>query len=125
MLKTVYQLSFEHNGFGGLRDQIVNVVEHTEESIVRFQSYIPEHAPSSKVLGNVRQGTGIVLNASGHILTVGYLIMEATEVQVIFADDTVKEAKVVGVDFDRNSILQCILATPYLTDFFLKEYKNV
>ena len=100
MVKTVYQLSFEHNGFGGLRDQIVNVVEHTEESIVRFQSYIPEHAPSSKVLGTVRQGTGIVLNTSGHILTVGYLIMEAKEVQVIFADDTVKEAEVVGVDFD-------------------------
>jgi S1-C subfamily serine protease len=100
MVKTIYQLSFEHNGFGGLRDQIVSVVQQTEDSIVRFQSYIPEHCPSSKVLGSVRQGTGILINSSGYILTVGYLVMEATEVQVILSDDSVEEADVIGVDFD-------------------------
>lgn len=100
MVKTIYQLSFEHNGFGGLRDQIVNVVQQAEESIVRFQSYIPEHCPSSKVLGSIRQGTGIIINSSGYILTVGYLAMEATEIQIIFADDSVEEAEVVGIDFD-------------------------
>ena len=99
-MKIIYQLSFEHNGYGGLRDQIVKVVQSTEESIVRFQSYIPEHCHSSKVLGSVRQGTGIIINPQGHILTVGYLVMEATEVQVIFADDTVEQAEVLGVDFE-------------------------
>lgn len=100
MIKTIYQLSFEHNGFGGLRDQIVSVVQQTEEGIVRFQAYIPEDCASSKVLGSIRQGTGVLINTNGYILTVGYLIMEATEIQVIFSDDTVEEAEVVGIDFD-------------------------
>jgi serine protease Do len=100
MVKNIYQLSFEHNGHGGLRDQIVNVVEKTQNSIVRFQTYIPEDRRSSNILGSVRQGTGVVITLQGHILTVGYLIMEATEVQVILADDTVVSAEVAGVDFE-------------------------
>lgn len=107
MIKTIYQLSFEHNGHGGLRDQIVNVVEKTQSSIVRFQSYIPEQCHSSKILGSVRQGTGILINAQGHILTVSYLIMEATEVHVIFDDDSTVDAQVAGIDFESGlGILQ-------------------
>ena len=100
MVKTIYQLSFEHNGHGGLRDQLVKVVGKTQAAIVRFQAYIPEHCHSSEILGSVRQGTGVIINPQGHILTVGYLIMEATEVQVIFADDSVAQAQVAGIDFE-------------------------
>lgn len=100
MVKTIYQLSFEHNGHGGLRDQIVKVVEKTQPGIVSFQAFIPEQCRSSEILGSIRQGTGVIINPQGHILTVGYLIMEATEVHVIFADDTVAQAEVAGIDFD-------------------------
>ena len=100
MIKTIYQLSFEHNGHGGLRDQIVKVVENTLPSIVRFQAYVPEDRRSSNILGSLRQGTGIIVNSQGHILTVGYLIMEATEIQVTFADERTFHAKVAGVDYE-------------------------
>lgn len=100
MIKTIYQLSFEHNGHGGLRDQIVNVVEKTHPSIVRFQSYIPETRHSSKVLGTLRQGTGVLINPQGHILTAGYLVMEATEIQVMFADENTLRAEVAGIDYE-------------------------
>lgn len=100
MIKTIYQLSFEHNGHGGLRDQILKVVENTFSSIVRFQAYIPEDRHSTKVLGTLRQGTGIIINSQGYILTVGYLVMEATEIQVLLADDRQFSAEVVGVDFE-------------------------
>ncbi len=100
MVKTIYQLSFEHNGHGGLRDQIVNVVENTEHSIVRFQARIPKERHSANVLGPLRQGTGVVINAQGYILTTGYLIMEASEVHVEFADEGVVQAEVVGIDFE-------------------------
>lgn len=30
----------------------------------------------------------------------------------------------ISSNFNRNSILQCILASPYLTDFFLNDYKK-
>jgi len=100
MIKTIYQLSFEHNGHGGLRDQIVQVVEKTHASIVRFQAYIPEDKHSSRILGSIRQGTGIIINSQGYILTVGYLVMEATEIQVIFSDEKICRAEVTGVDFE-------------------------
>lgn len=100
MIKTVYQLSFEHNGHGGLRDQIVSVVEKTQSSIVRFQSYIPEDRHSSRVLGSLRQGTGVIINPHGYILTVGYLVMEATEIQVVLADESTIRAEVTGVDYE-------------------------
>lgn len=124
-MKTIYQLSFEHNGYGGLRDQIVKVVQNTEESIVRFQSYIPEHCHSTKVLGSVRQGTGIIINPQGHILTVGYLIMEATEVQVMFADDTTEQAEVVGIDFDSGLGLLRLTNPPEVSPISLGQSRRV
>ena len=125
MVKTIYQLSFEHNGFGGLRDQIVNVVQQTEDSLVRFQAYIPEHCQSSKVLGGIRQGTGMIINSSGYILTVGYLVMEATEIQVIFSDDSVEEAEVVGIDFDSGLGLLRVNSPGVLTPLRLGESSRV
>ena len=100
MIKTIYQLSFEHNGHGGLRDQIVKVVENSYNSIVSFQAHIPEDRHSSKVLGTLRHGTGIIINPQGYILTAGYLIMEATEIQVRLSDDQFIEAEVIGVDYE-------------------------
>ncbi len=100
MIKTIYQLSFEHNGHGGLRDQIVNVVEKTSLSIVRFQAYIPEDRHSANILGSVRQGTGVIINSQGYILTAGYLVMEAENIQVVFADDRIVEAEVTGIDYE-------------------------
>lgn len=99
-MKTIYQLSFEHNGHGGLRDQIVNVVEKTQHSIVRFQAFIPEDRHSSHVLGTVRQGTGIIINPQGYILTAAYLVMEAEDIQVLFADERVVPAEVTGIDYE-------------------------
>ncbi|PIE34820.1 hypothetical protein CSA56_06700 [candidate division KSB3 bacterium] len=100
MVKMIYQLSFEHNGHGGLRDHIVHVVEKTQPSIVRFEAHIPEERHSTKVLGTLRQGTGVVINSQGYLLTAGYLIMEASDVRVEFTDGETFDAEVVGIDFE-------------------------
>jgi S1-C subfamily serine protease len=41
-----------------------------------------------------------VINPQGHILTAGYLVMEATEIQVIFADERTFRAEVTGIDYE-------------------------
>ena len=125
MVKTIYQLSFEHNGYGGLRDQIVKVVETTHPSIVRFQAYIPEERHSTKVLGTLRQGTGIVINSQGHILTAGYLVMEATEIQVMFADDSVLQAEVTGIDYESGLGLIRVIDSVDLTPIALENAAGV
>ena len=49
-------------------------------SIVRLRAVIPENAFTAGILGTERLGSGVVINGDGLILTVGYLITEATDV---------------------------------------------
>ena len=49
-------------------------------SIVRVRAVVPENAFTAGILGLERVGNGIVINSDGLILTIGYLITEATDV---------------------------------------------
>jgi S1-C subfamily serine protease len=50
------------------------------QSIVKLRAVIPEDAFTAGILGSERVGNGVVINADGLILTIGYLITEATDV---------------------------------------------
>ena len=50
------------------------------------------------MLGRQREGTGVVIDSSGLVLTIGYLILEAETVDLSTADGTVFPAEVVGYD---------------------------
>jgi S1-C subfamily serine protease len=52
----------------------------TSQSIVKLRAVIPDDAFTAGILGSERVGNGIVINAEGLILTIGYLITEATDV---------------------------------------------
>jgi len=49
-------------------------------SIVKIRAVVPEDAFTASVLGTQRNGNGIVISEDGLILTIGYLITEATDV---------------------------------------------
>jgi S1-C subfamily serine protease len=49
-------------------------------SIVKLRAVVPEDAFTAGTLGSERVGNGIVINSGGLILTIGYLITEATDV---------------------------------------------
>ena len=49
-------------------------------SIVKLRAVVPDDAFTAAILGTERIGNGIVVNSDGVILTVGYLITEATDV---------------------------------------------
>jgi S1-C subfamily serine protease len=49
-------------------------------SIVKLRAVVPENAFTAGILGSERIGNGIVINSDGLILTIGYLITEATDV---------------------------------------------
>jgi S1-C subfamily serine protease len=54
---------------------------HTmNQSIVKLRATVPENAFTAGILGSERVGNGIVINSDGLILTIGYLITEATDV---------------------------------------------
>ena len=52
------------------------------EGVVQITAHVPHNARTASTLGTERQGTGVVIDDGGLILTIGYLILEAIEIQV-------------------------------------------
>ena len=67
-------------------------------SVVRLRSTAFGGARSSSTLGAQREGTGVVVDATGLVLTIGYLILEAETIELSTADGTTFPATVVGYD---------------------------
>ena len=67
-------------------------------SVVKLRSRAVADARSVATLGTQREGTGIVIDASGLVLTIGYLVLEAETVELSTADGTTFPATVVGYD---------------------------
>jgi S1-C subfamily serine protease len=55
-------------------------------SMVKLRAEVPEDAFTAGILGSQRTGNGIVIDADGLILTIGYLVTEATDVWLTTAD---------------------------------------
>lgn len=67
-------------------------------SVVKVRSKAVADARSSRSLGPHREGTGVVIDSSGLVMTIGYLIVEAENVELSTADGKVFPATVVGYD---------------------------
>jgi len=67
-------------------------------SVVRVNSKALANARSSRSLGPQREGTGVVIDSEGLVLTIGYLIIEAETVELSTADGKTYPATVVGYD---------------------------
>jgi len=67
-------------------------------SVVKLRSRAFAGARSIRTLGAQREGTGVVIDAKGLVLTIGYLILEAETVELSTADGTVFPATVIGYD---------------------------
>lgn len=57
-----------------------------------------EDARSSKTLGELREGSGVVIGSDGLVLTIGYLILEAEQVDLLLEGDRVLPARIVAYD---------------------------
>jgi S1-C subfamily serine protease len=67
-------------------------------SVVKLRSKAFVGARSARTLGPQREGTGVVLDSKGLVLTIGYLILEAETVELSTADGTAFPATVVAYD---------------------------
>ena len=73
-------------------------ISATLASIFALRAEIPEDAYTAKVLGTERAGNGILINAEGLVLTIGYLIAEAETVWLLSNDGDAFPAHVVAYD---------------------------
>jgi len=58
-------------------------------SVVAVRAHIPDDAFTASGLGTLREGSGVVINDKGLVLTIGYLITEAEEVWLTTHDGRV------------------------------------
>jgi S1-C subfamily serine protease len=75
-------------------------IETILAAIVGVESQVPDNARTAKTLGTERSGSGVVIDSSGLIATIGYLILEAASTQVELNDGTMVPAKVIAYDHD-------------------------
>lgn len=67
-------------------------------SVVKLTVKAVPDARSAASLGSQREGTGVVIDSSGLVLTIGYLVTEADTVELATADGRKFPANVIGYD---------------------------
>lgn len=67
-------------------------------SVVKVRTKVVPNARTMRSLGTQREGTGVVIDSEGLVLTIGYLIVEAETIELLTADGRSFPATVVGYD---------------------------
>jgi serine protease Do len=67
-------------------------------AVVRVKMTAIPNARSNTTLGASREGTGVVIDERGHIVTIGYIVIEADSIEITTQDDRTVPATLVGYD---------------------------
>jgi S1-C subfamily serine protease len=82
-------------------------LEYVVPATVSIRSITPQRHPSARILGTERMGSGAIIDAEGHILTVGYVVMGARTIEVTLPDQQQFPATLLCQDFESGiAILQ-------------------
>jgi S1-C subfamily serine protease len=75
-------------------------------SVLRLESHVPESASSSPTLATERQGNGVLISEDGLILAIGYLVVDADQIEL--RSRTGKEIRAELVGYNHESGLAII-----------------
>lgn len=70
----------------------------TLDAMVKVRAEVPADARTAASLGPLREGSGVIIDSNGLILTIGYLILEASHAQVTDSGGRTVPATVLGYD---------------------------
>jgi len=73
-------------------------LQRAHAAVVGLQATAVDDARSAATLGRQREGSGVVIDADGLVLTIGYLILEADQVQLVLDHGRKVPARVVAYD---------------------------
>lgn len=74
-------------------------LEAVQSATVGVEVRVIEGASSARTLGRQREGSGILIEPHGLVLTIGYLVLEAETVQITTRDQRKVPAQVAAYDF--------------------------
>lgn len=87
----------------------IAALERAHAAVVGVRSVALDNARSSEYLGQVREGSGVVIGSDGLVVTIGYLILEADDVELLLDAGRVIPARVVAYDLDSGfGLLQAL-----------------
>ena len=69
------------------------------DAVVGVETRIPASARTAAILGTKREGSGVVIDANGLVLTIGYLIIEAESADIVTADGERVPGQIVAFDY--------------------------
>ena len=75
--------------------------ERTLDAIVKLRITVPENARTAERFGTNREASGVLIDETGHILTIGFQTIDAETVEVVVQDDKTVNARVIA--YDRNT----------------------
>src|SRR6266849_5011085 len=67
-------------------------------AVVRVRMKAIPNARSNATLGPSREGTGVVIDERGHIVTIGYIVIEADSIEITTQDERTVPATLIGYD---------------------------
>jgi S1-C subfamily serine protease len=73
-------------------------LQRASDAVVGVRAVAVEDARSAATLGRARQGSGVVIDHGGLVLTIGYLILEAEQAVIVTDDARVVPARPVAYD---------------------------
>ena len=85
-------------GIGSPLAQMPRDARNVLSAIVTIRTEVSSEARAAKLLGVQRRGSGVVIDDAGHILTIGYLLIEADLIEVRGADGRRISATLVAND---------------------------
>lgn len=74
--------------------------EDVLDAVLSVNATVPGNARTAAALGTRREGSGVLIDSSGLVLTIGYLILEADQVEVQEADGSTVPAEIVAYDHE-------------------------
>jgi S1-C subfamily serine protease len=75
-------------------------VEELASAVVRIKTHINPEGRTVEGLGREREGSGVLIDSDGLVLTIGYLMVEAYAAEVVTSDGRTVPASVVGYDHE-------------------------
>jgi len=81
-------------------DASVEFVKGLLPSVVNVHATVPRQHPSTRILGDERMGSGVVVDSAGLVLTVNYVVMGASVIDVAPLKGRRTRAEVVAQDFE-------------------------
>jgi S1-C subfamily serine protease len=78
--------------------QVERDAENVLAAVVRVRMTAIPNARSNATLGASREGTGVLIDERGYIVTIGYIVIEADSIEITTQDDRTVPATLAGYD---------------------------